>query len=158
MSLDNSTIQHPLPGDLQSRVENALNLVTSLEAEHARFEKLIGTQKASINSNHAEIKSSEMRISALKKEKLDLESSVFDMGKELADVTKQITEAKLDLQAAKYDREDVMMIVKSQHAELDKRELATQSAEKDITDRAYALSQKELKHQQKVDRLLAALN
>lgn len=158
MSLDNSTTQYPLPGDLQSRVENAQNLVTSLEAEEVRLSKLVNSYKLEINAIHTDMKSLELKVSGLRKEKTDLESNISDLNKEVASVTKEVIDARSELQVAKYDKEDVMMVVKSQHAELDKREAGIQNAEKDVTDRAAALTQKELKHQQKVDRLLAVIN
>lgn len=157
MSLDNATIQHPLPGDLQSRVENALNLVTSLEAEHARLYKLISSQKSDINTNHEEVKSLETRIARLKveadqsgEELIAHTSSVDTRKRELAELELKIAEAIKEKQI-------VADQIAQAERDLDFRKHSVEALEGDVTERESILHAKEVAHEKKVAKLLEAL-
>ena len=74
--LNNNTPETPLPRDLQSRVENALNQVSVLEAECHRLGKLETTYKQNINALHEELKVTEFTIKSLKEQAPDLNHEI----------------------------------------------------------------------------------
>lgn len=157
MALDNSTIQNPIPGDLQARVENALNLVTSLEAEHARLTKMCSNETQKINSLHEEKKSIESSVLSLKSNMeamkgdetaskivlIDLEAKKTLATNELSEILSQLKIATQELESKvieKHNHEDAMAI-----------------AESDMNERLGNLREKETAHELKVERLKKAI-
>lgn len=157
MPLNNETIQHPLPGNLQARVENALNLVTSLEAEQARLIKFNESQKSEINSNHAEIKSMEGKISNLKDEISKLEKQVESSSGELNTLFMGIKSAEEDLEKTIAHRKSVWEESVAREKDVQRRESAVEKLEEDVRKRLAVLTENEQKHQRKVEKLLEAI-
>lgn len=157
MPLDNSSNQHPLPGDLQQRVQNALNLLTDLELQETHLRKTVNTHTIKLNELYAEEKSVQAKIEFLKKEIPSLEESVqvsknilneLDSRKIL--VNNEVEEAILSLQNINNELE-------AKKIEIANREEGIKDAEKDINDRLHALSLKEDAHKVKVGKLLEAI-
>ena len=157
MALDNSTIQNPLPGDLQARVENALNLITSLEAEEVRLTKFITGKKQNIYDLHEEEKATLAKLQSLKKEIPDLENTVAitkgilnEMENHKALLTGDIEEATTNLLAITQEHE-------SKKTEIISLQKGHEEAEKDINERLANLREKEDAHESKVERLKKAI-
>lgn len=157
MGLDNATIQHPLPGDLQARVENALNLVTSLEAEHARLEKMIGSQRSTINANHAEIKELEDKVKVGAETLNKLTLTLTDKADELNSLQYSIKDANHELEEATTQKVATISFVEEQKKDLATRITRVTELEAEIEKRLSDLHDKESKHQSKVEKLLEAL-
>ena len=157
MSLDNSTIQHPLPGDLQARVENALNLVTTMEAEHARLEKMIGSQKAEINDNHVGIKESEKIIAKKYQESTHLAGEIEKATDKLNQLQYSIKSANHELEEAARQKTETANWVTQQKESFTERETILSIQEVELAKRKQQQTIKEDEHQKKVDRLLEAL-
>lgn len=157
MSLDNSSIQHPLPGDLQARVENALNLVTSLEAEQARLAKMCGVETQKINALHEEKKYLESQILSLKAE---IESIIQERDKKREDI-KALQNQRNMLEDELEDLEKGSSSLKAEsegiNKSLDSREKDIAKKEADIIKRQASLEKKESDHGAKVERLKEAL-
>lgn len=158
MSLDNSTIQHPLPGDLQARVENALNVVTQYEAEEARLKKLCVSYTQNINNSHDELKVTQDRIKELKLEIPALEDEVKiskDILNELENrkvlVNNEVTEATNELRSLEIELE-------AKKLDISNRENAIAKEEKDLEKREKTLAQSEEAHKVKVGKLQEALS
>lgn len=157
MGLDNSTIQHPLPGDLQARVENALNLVTSMEAEHARLEKMIGSQKAEINDNHVGIKETEKIIAKLHKDHEHINGEVEKATDKLNQLQYAIKSANHELEESARQKTETINWIAQQKELLAERENIVLEQESELAKRKQQQTVKEGEHQKKVDRLLEAL-
>lgn len=157
MALDNSTIQHPLPGDLQARVENALNLVTSLEAEHARLEKMIGSQRQQINANHEEIKSCEGQLKTCHKSLDGILTNIDAANDKLNTLNYAIKDANHELEEANRQKIEITNFVAQQKSDLDARVAKVTELENGLNERIKAHTENESAHQKKVERLLEAI-
>lgn len=100
MSLDNNTIQNPLPGDLQARVENALNQVSSLELEIVRLDKLSQLKKSELQNIHNESKALEAGIQSATANKLALEKEVASASSKLNELQYAIKDVNHELEEA----------------------------------------------------------
>lgn len=157
MGLDNSTIQHPLPGDLQSRVENALDLVTSLETEHARLIKLVGVKTGELQNIHNEYKEIESKIKDANDILTKLRSTITSQNEKLDKVTHSVGDANHELEEAQRQKTEILNEVKEAQAALDKREVYIAQVEAELINRVKDHTDKEVKHNAKVKRLLEAL-
>lgn len=157
MSLDNSSIHHPLPGDLQARVENALNLLTSLEAEEVRLVKVRNLETQKINALHEEKKSLEKQIETLKGEVIDLAKSIEDGKTILGDFETKISIANNELADINSEVESANDQLTLKKGEAAKRENDSIVFENSIIERHRQLEEKELAHQAKVEKLKRAI-
>lgn len=157
MSLDNSTIQHPIPGDLQARVENALNLVTSLEAEHARLVKFIGSAKGEINDLHTEKKSIESQIDVSKETLKGLHTEIESDQDTLRSVQSELIGVNQELEKAMDQKSDALKKVDEANKQLGTWQEWQDAKEDDLNKRHVALSEREAIHETRVARLQEAL-
>lgn len=157
MPLDNTNNLKPLPGDLQSRIENALNNVTLAEAEYGRLSKLCNLETQKIGALTEEKKSLEASILSLKTnmeamrndEKVskdvlnDLDSKKALANNELMDTISKLERAESELKSTILEKEnhDVLMA----------------AADKATTERLKKLNESEASHASKVERLKEAL-
>lgn len=157
MALDNATIQNPLPGNLQARVENALNLVTSLESEADRLRKFIANQKSEVNSIHAEQKYLSEQISSAKESVDTYKKQIQDANVALVEIHGKISSASKELEEAVSLKQQTLDIVTTKKSEYDAREADIQRRENIIAeDEREFLSQK-AEHENRVERLKRAI-
>ena len=157
MSLDNSTIQTPLPGDLQARVENALNQVSTLELEANRLDKMVQVKKGELQNIHNEYKSIE---NSLKTSQVELDKTNLELTKvsaSLNQVQYSIKDANHELEQATKNKVEIEKYVEEIKADLVNRTNRVKEAEAEIEKRLTDLHDKETTHQTKVQRLLEAI-
>ncbi len=157
MSLDNNTIQNPLPGDLQARVENALNQVSSLELEITRLDKLSQLKKSELQNIHNEFKALEASIQSATANKLALDKEVATASSKLNELQYAIKDVNHELEEAAKLKKEVNSFVETQKKDLADRIKRVEELESEIDKRLAELHSKEVTHQSKVDKLLAAL-
>ena len=155
--LNNDTIQTPLPGDLQARVENALNLVTSLEAEHNRLQKMIGSQTQKINNNHEEIKSQEGKLKTLNSTNDGIMADIDKANSKLLELGYLIKDANHELEESTRKKIEIENDIVLKNDDLTRREQSVLEIENELQTRIEAHANDKQAHQKKVEKLLEAL-
>ena len=157
MPLDNNTIQNPLPGDLQARVENALNKVSSLELESTRLDKLLQFKKSELQNIHNEYKSIESNTISAKDDLKKINSEVQESSAKLEALQYSIKDANHELEEATKLKKELVNFIDTQKKDLAERVSRVEELEAEIDKRLQTLHEREVDHQSKVDKLLAAL-
>ena len=153
----NQTPQAPLPDDIQSRIENAKNNITIMEAEYARLGKLSIELTAKINAQHAEVKSLEEVIASLSLKKESLITEVTDLGVKSAKVQSEIAERLAEVDSLRLEKEELIKVQNASLTELNERESQVKVHEDNINQREIDLIAKENAHLQKVEKLRQAI-
>lgn len=157
MSLNNDTIQHPLPGNLQSRVENALNLVTSLEAEAERLRKLIANYKSEVNAAHAEKKYIEELTAKTKTDLETYQKQIQDANAALVHVHGNIQAANQELETAASIKAKTIQMVSDFNLDMEIRASAMKKSEDEIATMKSELLASKADHENRVERLKRAI-
>lgn len=157
MGLDNSTIQDPLPGDLQARVENALNSVTSAEAEYNRLTKFIVNQKSEINALHEDRKVTEATLKDFKSQLLTSQKELDQTNKTLDSVQHQVKDLEHEIAQATNQKQAILNEIDKVNNNLNERQKNVEDLEANLAERMRVLSDKETSHKIKVDKLSEAL-
>lgn len=155
--LNNDTIQYPLPGDLQSRVENAQNQVTTLEAEAHRLDKYVNGRKAEVMAIHNEYKDIEARIKSAKENLKTLSEDLNEKNEQFNRLSHAVSDRNHELEEATRQKVEIVQEIDRHTLELHKSKIAMDEAEKELVDRIKSHEQKETDHQKKVEKLLEAL-
>lgn len=156
-TLNQSTPQTPLPDDLQSRIENARNNITIMEAEYARLLKLSSDLDAKIKIQHAESKELEAQAEALTAKKEALVTDVTNLEVRASLVNDQVKIANVELLGVKSETEQLKLTNNASLTALNEREAEVKKHEEDINRREIELIAKENAHLQKVEKLKQAL-
>lgn len=155
--LDNNNQSQALPGNLQQRVENALNLITDSESEVARLQKLSVIKKDEINKIYEEKKYIEGQIADANVNLQGYKDAIEDCKKTLAMLSHQ----ENDLRTEMYNITASVIEAKSKldniKTETESRQIAADALDENISKRHADLSAKEAVHAQKVARLQDAL-
>lgn len=157
MPIETPSSQHPLPGELQQRVENALNQVTMLQAEEARLTKLISQNTLIINNLHEEERACSSRIETLKSDIVDLEKDVEVSKEILNQLESQKTVTNNELAEVTTKLQVSANELSSTQARIDSVLKNHKDAEDDISNRLGKLQDKEIAHELKVERLKKAI-
>lgn len=157
MPLDNSTVQEPLPNDLQARIENGQNLVIALEAEVARLQKYVISAKDQTVSLHEEKNYLEGQIEENSSKLIKLTGAVKKAEEELNSLTHKVADARHEIEESERQKQEIIDEANKLMAELHSREADIKKEEADLAARALDLDKHKRAHEQKVGKLLAVL-
>lgn len=156
--LGQSTEDTSIPVGLQSRIDNARNNVTVLDAEATRLQKVVREEtevinKLAVDKHH------------LREEIEKLENRVTDTVTDLATKKTQQTLLNDEIDVARAKLLDITLesgVINAKQtaisAALDAREVAIKANEEDLNTRNIALTASEVRHNAKVEKLKAALD
>lgn len=147
----------PLPGSLQSRIENAMNRVEMMEAEARRLEKLTIKERSSLESIQTERASIENTIKTLKIDVKALESDIADKSDDLKKIETDIAKGNDVLQDLNRESDRVAKETELTKMRLQAKEKSISDQDTDLSRRTEILVNKEVEHKMKVTRLLEAL-
>ena len=156
-TLNQTGPQLPLPDDLQSRIENAQNNITIMEAEFKRLTKLSQDLTNDINAKHIVIKDLEESIDSLKIVDSTLNKAIQEKVNQNGFLGNDIDIKKSELAQIQEETKQLKEINEIAIAGINERETKLEEKEKEIAQRIADLLKKETAHSQKVERLLKAI-